>query len=79
MDNQNDKYVYAYESALNKLTRIIKWLVIVIVILVISLVGSNLAWVIYENQFEDYEETITQETEDGYNNYVGEDGFIINN
>lgn len=69
---------YAYESALTRNHHVIKWLVIVIVILIISLVGTNLAWVIYENQFEDYSETVTQETADGDNNYIGEDGIIIN-
>lgn len=76
--NNDEKYVFAYESALNKFMRIIKWLIIIILVLVIALVGTNVAWVIYENQFEDYSETVTQETEDGDNNYIGEDGFIIN-
>ena len=69
---------YILDSVMNKYMRIIKWLVIIIVILVLSLIGTNLAWVIYENQFVDYEETVTQETEDGDNNYIGEDGIIIN-
>ena len=51
----------------------------VIIILIVSLVGTNLAWVIYENQFVDYSETVTQENEDGVNNYIGEDGIILNN
>ena len=79
MGNVNDREIFGYESALNRMHRIIKWLIIVIVILIVSLVGTNLAWTIYENQFEDYSETVTQENEDGVNNYIGEDGLIINN
>ena len=79
MEKENDRYVFGYESALNRMHRIIKWLIVVIIILIVSLVGTNLAWVIYENQFEDYSQTITQENEDGVNNYIGEDGIILNN
>ncbi len=77
-NNENENMRFAYESALDRLHRIIKWLIIVIVLLIVCLVGTNLAWVLYENQFEEYSETITQETADGDNNYIGEDGFIIN-
>ena len=47
-------------------------------ILLAVIVGSNIAWIYYENQFEDV--VITQETEaGGDNNYVGEDGNITVN
>ncbi len=49
----------------------------VIVLLIVLLVASNIAWVVYESQFEVVEETtITQENENGYNNYIGNDGDI---
>ena len=51
MEKDNDKYVFGYESALNRMHHIIKWLIIVIVILIVALVGSNVAWIIYESQF----------------------------
>lgn len=73
-----DNRIFGYESALDRMHRIIKWLIVVIVILILALVGTNLAWVLYENQYEDYSETVTQETTDGDNNYIGQDGFIIN-
>lgn len=80
MENkEKDSIKWGYESALNYFARIIKWLVIVIVLLIILCAGSNLAWIIYENQFEDYSETITQQSDTGDNNYIGEDGFIMNN
>ena len=56
-------------------------LVRVIVLLIVLLVGSNAGWLIYNSQFEDVEETtttITQDNTDGYNNYIGNDGDIIN-
>jgi hypothetical protein len=33
-------------------------------------------WIIYENSFEDY--VVTQESEEGTNNFIGNDGKIIN-
>ncbi len=51
----------------------------IIVLLVLLLVGSNISWLVYENSFEVVEETtITQENEGGYNNYIGNDGDIVN-
>lgn len=80
MEEKDPKgYIFAYEIALDRMHRIIKWLIIVVVILIISLVGTNVAWVLYENQFVEYEETITQESDTGTNNYIGDDGFIVNN
>lgn len=55
-----------------------RWFIAFMVVLVM-LFGTNLAWVIYEMSFVDVETTITQENADGYNNYIGEDGLIINN
>ena len=68
----------AYEAAQSRLERIIKRLWITTIILIILLVGSNGLWIWYESQFEDVETTITQENENGYNNYIGNDGDINN-
>ena len=55
-----------------------KRFVAIIVLLIILLVGSNICWLVYESQYEVVEETtITQENEDGYNNYIGNDGDIV--
>jgi len=70
---------YGYESALDRLHRIIKWLIIVIVILILALVGTNLAWTLYELQYEDISVKVEQEADEGNNNYIGEDGMILNN
>lgn len=68
-----------YESATARAERQIKTLICVIVLLIVLLVGSNGAWLWYENQFEVVEETITtfedvvQESAEGSNNIVGGD------
>ena len=69
-----------HEKDQNRLMEIIKSLIAVIVILIVLLVGSNVGWLIYNSQFEVVEEStvITQENADGYNNYIGNDGDIVN-
>ena len=72
-----------HESAMARAERHTKALVWVIVLLIVLLVGSNGAWLWYENQFEVVEETttettVTQDNADGYNNYIGNDGDIVN-
>jgi multisubunit Na+/H+ antiporter MnhB subunit len=65
-----------HEKDQNRLMGIIKSLIAVIVILIVLLVGSNVGWLVYENSFEDV--VITQENDDGYNNFIGNDGDITN-
>lgn len=71
-----------HESAMARAERHTKALIWVIVLLIVLLVGSNVGWLIYEAQFEVVEETtetiITQDNADGYNNYIGNDGDIVN-
>lgn len=59
---------------------IIKRLIFVILILSILLFGSNLAWIIYDKQFEVVSETydIEQEAEFGSNSCVINGGDLIN-
>lgn len=51
-------------------------LVRVIVLLIVLLVGSNMAWLLYEEQFETVR--VQQEKERGVNNFIGNDGDITN-
>lgn len=51
-------------------------LVRVIVLLIVLLVGSNIAWLVYEEQFETVR--VQQEKERGVNNFIGNDGDITN-
>lgn len=68
-----------HESAMARAERSAKRLWAVIILLIVFLVGSNGAWLWYESQFETVETTeVIQENADGYNNYVGNDGDIIN-
>lgn len=67
----------AYEGAMARMERTVRRLWILAILLVFLLVGSNLAWIVYESQFEDVV-TQTQEIEqsvdgDGYNQFVGGD------
>lgn len=72
-----------HESAMARAERHTKALIWVIVLLIVLLVGTNVGWLIYNSQFEVVEETktetnITQDNESGYNNYIGNDGDIVN-
>ena len=70
-----------HESDMARSERHTKALIWVIVLLIVLLVGTNAGWLIYESQFEVVEETtttITQDNADGYNNYIGNDGDIVN-
>ena len=68
-----------HESAMARAERGAKRLWVVIILLIVLLVGSNGAWLWYESQFETVETVeVTQENADGYNNYIGNDGDIVN-
>lgn len=82
--NTNDMAVMPiaqHEKDQNRLMGIIKSLIVVIVILIVLFVGSNTFWIWRNSQYEVVEETseetiiegVTQETEDGNNNFVGGD------
>ena len=66
-----------HEKDQNRLMGIIKSLIAVIVILIVLLVGSNIAWIVYENSFEDYVITqdVEQDSDNGTNNFVGGDYY----
>jgi hypothetical protein len=77
----------AYEASEERHTREKKNLVIcftcIIIILIVALVGTNLAWLLYENSMETVTETtetitydIEQDNESGNNNFIGNDGDI---
>ena len=67
----------AHESAVARLERIIKRLWVLAIVLIVLLAASN-AWIWWESQYQTIETTITQENADGYNNYIGNDGDIVN-
>jgi len=63
-----------HEGDMARMERTNKRLWVIILVLIGALVGSNLAWVIYESQFQVIEEKTEieaeQETSDGGDNYV---------
>lgn len=68
-----------HESALARMERMVKRLWVTVLVLIFLLVGSNGAWLWWSNQWETVESwEITQENEDGINNYIGNDGDIFN-
>ena len=66
----------AHEGMMARAEITIKRLWITILLLIVLLVGTNGAWIWYQSQFEDV--AISQENEDGYNNFIGNDGDIFN-
>lgn len=68
-----------YEGTMVRFERTIKRLWILCIIMFIALVVSNGMWVYYESQFAVEETTeVTQRNDGGNNNYIGNDGDIIN-
>lgn len=66
-----------HEGDMARQERTIKRLWILCILLIILLVGTNIAWIHYENQFMD-EVTVTQDSDTGTNNYLGGNGVITN-
>ena len=83
-ENQNISVPYVvHESAMARSERHNKRLWIVILVLIGALIASNLAWVIYENSFDDYiitEEYDVEQDADGggNNNSIINGGEIVN-
>ena len=67
-----------HEGAVARLERVIKRLWKLVILLIILLVASLSALIWWESQYQTIETTITQENEEGYNNYIGNDGDIVN-
>ena len=65
-----------HEGMMARAERTAKRLWITILLLIVLLVGTNAGWIWYQSQFED--SAISQENEDGYNNFIGNDGDIFN-
>ena len=66
-----------HEGDMARQERTIKRLWILCILLIILLVGTNIALIHYENQFMD-EVTVTQDSETGTNNDLGGNGVITN-
>lgn len=80
MENKDVPYV-VHEGIVTRLERINKRLWILCIILIVSLIGSNLAWIYYESQWEYVESTTTQQIDQdgGNNSVVGGDYNVTEN
>ena len=79
-ENVSVPYI-VHESAMARSERHNKRLWIVILVLIGALISTNLAWIIYENSFEEVittEEIIVDADDNGNANYIGQDGNIYN-
>lgn len=63
----------AYESTMVRMERTIKRLWILLIIIVTMLVATNGAWLVYESQYETITQTVTQDADNGTNNFIGGD------
>ena len=77
MDNDKIPYI-AFESEMARYERSIKRLIVALILTIVMLFASNGMWLWFFNQFDYETDTITQDTEDGDNSYIGNDGAIIN-
>ena len=58
-----------HEGAMSRMERVNKRLIAIIVLLIVLLVGSNIAWLIYESKYQDI---CSEAEQDGYGvNIVG--------
>lgn len=76
MEHKDIPY-FDFESVMARVERTIERLWILCILLIVLLVGTNFAWVYYEQQYEDIV-TIQQEamTEDGGNAIVNNTGSV---
>lgn len=68
----------AFEAEMARHERTIKRLFIALVIAVVLLCASNLAWLWFFNQFDYSTDTVTQGTEQGDNSYMGAGASVVN-
>ena len=62
-----------HESSMARMERQIKRLWITVLVLIVMLVATNSAWILYESQMETIYQEVTQEADTGTNNFVGGD------
>ena len=78
MDNETISR-WAFESVLHRTDRMYRRLWVVCIILIIALIGSNAAWLYYENQYQVTETTVTQDaSNDGEGDIILSNGGDVN-
>lgn len=76
MSNETNVSYIVFESSQARMERTNRRLWIALIIMIFLLFFTNGAWLYYNSQWSDV--VVTQENEDGQNNYVGNDGDIFN-
>lgn len=78
-DNMTVPYI-VYESAMARSERHIRRLVIALIVAIVMMVISNLAWLYMWNGYEYVGDSsqVTVDSNTGDANYIGDDGDIIN-
>lgn len=78
MDNNNEKIPFVvFQSEMARSDKRFQGMLILVVILVAIIFGSNAAWMVYENQYVDTV-TVSQDAANGNNNYIGGSGRVTN-
>lgn len=67
----------AFEFTVEKMNQTIKRMLIIIIMLIIAVIATNVGWIIYESQYENYTYTLDA-GECGNANYIGNEGDINN-
>lgn len=79
MDEEKNVPYIVYESTMARMERTIKRLWLLCMVMLAIIIGSNIAWIYYESQYEDVSTTVTQEVEaDDNGNAIINDGVHIN-
>lgn len=70
---------YVFESFRIHNQKIITTLIVALIVTIVLLFATNIAWLTYESQFDYADEEVTLEAQDNGNaNYIGQDGDISN-
>jgi hypothetical protein len=83
-ENKNTNVPFVvYQATAARQERQIKRMWVVVLVLIVALIASNIAWIIYNSQFETVEMTteeydISQDAENGNNNSIINGGNIVN-
>lgn len=72
---ENEKYYVDVVGGISE--RANKRLAWIIALLIVLLVATNGLWIWRETQYTTEKVEVWQDNEDGYNNYIGNDGDII--
>ena len=71
---ENVPYI-VHEASMARMERQIKRLWITVLVLIVMLVATNGAWILYESQMRTIYQEVTQEADTETNNFVG--GYMI--